>query len=158
MHNLLYSPSAHINGFNGSASSGFFTLDHPSLPTDCILVTADDHSIAVNLPHGSTYSFAKSVKPDVPGTLTTVAPTAEHVAHQAWLVYQGAAMLALHQSDPVVLRCFEDGIPLPADWVTYRKALRTIAGASSGTVGTLPAIPTYPDVNTGGGGDRPPGG
>jgi len=54
-----------------------------------------------------------------------------------------AARAALDASDVTVLRCYEHGIPLPAEWQSYRAALRPIAaGTSSATV--LPAMPAYP--------------
>lgn len=54
-----------------------------------------------------------------------------------------AARAALDVSDRTVLRCYEHGVAVPAEWVAYRSALRAIV---SGTVTTtpLPTAPAYP--------------
>jgi hypothetical protein len=63
----------------------------------------------------------------------------------AWSALQDAARAALGDSDITVLRCFEHGIAVPAEWVAYRAALRTIISAPSGTVvAGLPVKPAYP--------------
>jgi hypothetical protein len=62
-----------------------------------------------------------------------------------WAVRQQDAKVALDNSDVTLLRCFEESIPLPAEWVTYRKALRAIAGAASGdATQPIPVRPEYP--------------
>lgn len=64
---------------------------------------------------------------------------------ESWAAYQQRAMAALDESDTTVIRCYENGIPLPASWADYRKALRAIVGASSGdSAAALPARPDYP--------------
>lgn len=47
----------------------------------------------------------------------------------------------LFASDRTVLRCYENGVAVPAAWVSYRKALRAVV---SGTSATLPTQPAYP--------------
>ena len=75
----------------------------------------------------------------IPATATV--PTAA----QLWGVYQAGAQVLLDKSDITVMRCFEAAIALPAAWVTYRKALRAIVGATSGNpTAVLPATPEYP--------------
>lgn len=54
------------------------------------------------------------------------------------------ARAALDVSDKTVYRCFEAGVVLPAEWVTYRKALRAIVSASPSTATALPTMPAYP--------------
>lgn len=66
------------------------------------------------------------------------APTVANVS----LVVQ--ALSALDSSDRVVLRCYENAVPLPAAWVTYRKALRAIANGSDTVSTALPTQPAYP--------------
>lgn len=51
------------------------------------------------------------------------------------------AYSALVNSDTTVLRCLAAGIAVPADWISYRAALRAIV--TSG-VGPLPTMPGYP--------------
>jgi hypothetical protein len=62
----------------------------------------------------------------------------DRVARQ---VVSDTALRALADSDRTVMRCYEAAIPLPADWVAYRLALRAIVGTG---VGPLPARPDYP--------------
>ncbi len=54
-----------------------------------------------------------------------------------------AAQMALDASDITILRCFEHGVAVPAEWVTYRAALRAIVAGTS-TPAELPARPAYP--------------
>lgn len=62
-----------------------------------------------------------------------------------WVQYQAMAQVALDQSDVTVLRCYENGVTVPAAWATYRKALRAIVGAGSGDPSLpLPTKPAYP--------------
>lgn len=74
----------------------------------------------------------------------------------AWTISNGAvvaatptidtrpdARTALIASDRVVIRCYEHGVPMPAEWVIYRAALRTIV-AGPATATPLPAMPAYP--------------
>lgn len=66
-------------------------------------------------------------------------------AAPSWSDRQQQAKVALSDSDLTMLRCFENGVTVPAEWATYRKALRAILGASSGdATKPLPARPTYP--------------
>lgn len=83
------------------------------------------------------------------GTLVPYAPPPQP---QTWTSYQATAMAALNDSDTTMLRIAE-GVTLglttwtAADvvaWADYRRALRVIAGAASGTAGMLPAKPPYP--------------
>lgn len=56
------------------------------------------------------------------------------------------AQAALLQSDITVLRCYEAGLSLPAEWRTYRAALRAIVSAPDASAMTLPVRPAYPDA------------
>jgi hypothetical protein len=72
------------------------------------------------------------------------APTAQQV--QAAM--QSSAKDALAASDIVVLRCYEHGIAVPDEWVTYRATLRPIAGGADTTSTVLPTAPTDYPANT----------
>ena len=52
------------------------------------------------------------------------------------------AQESLVRSDIQVLRCFEDGIPLPAEWVAYRRRLREIGSGKN--PGPVPVRPDWP--------------
>lgn len=63
----------------------------------------------------------------------------------SWSAYRENAKAMLADSDEVIMRCYENGVAVPADWVSYRKALRTIVGASAGDSNQpLPTKPAYP--------------
>ena len=78
-----------------------------------------------------------------------VPPTAAQIAAQrvasAWSAYQASAQVALDKSDVTILRCYEHAIPVTADWIAYRAALRVIVSTATGdaTAG-LPTMPAYP--------------
>lgn len=55
---------------------------------------------------------------------------------------KNGAQQALDASDKTVLRCFEKGITLPQEWVTYRDALRSVKSGTS--IVALPVRPNYP--------------
>ena len=52
------------------------------------------------------------------------------------------AKAALDKSDLVALRCFKNGVPFPAEWVSYCAALRAIVVSG---VGPMPVQPAYPE-------------
>lgn len=89
-----------------------------------------------------SWTYAKAPQPDA-ATLAANAQAAAGAA--AWSAYQAQAKRALQESDITVLRCYENGVFVPAAWTTYRKALRTICGASGGDpTQPLPVKPAYP--------------
>lgn len=47
----------------------------------------------------------------------------------------------LVRTDHIIINCYEHAVPVPADWVTWRDALRTIALGGPGPVPPMPPIP-----------------
>jgi hypothetical protein len=83
------------------------------------------------------------VPPPTVDELQANAVAAEAAAHLDDFKQQ--ALAAFPSADVTVLRCVEHGIAVPAEWVAYRAALRTIISAPRGTVVTgLPVKPAYP--------------
>ncbi|MCD4498542.1 hypothetical protein [Chromobacterium vaccinii] len=81
------------------------------------------------------------------GTFTPPAPPTPKAltAEQTWAIYQLQAQSALADSDKTILRCYEAGVSVPSPWASYRKALRSIIGASAGDSSKpLPSRPEYP--------------
>ncbi|WP_157652783.1 hypothetical protein [Burkholderia ubonensis] len=78
-----------------------------------------------------------------------VAPTPDQIAARQvaieWLACQSSARSELSLSDVTVLRCYENAIPVPAEWVAYRKSLRAIISAPRGDpTQVFPNKPSYP--------------
>lgn len=44
-------------------------------------------------------------------------------------------------TDKTIIRCFECGVSVPAEWVTYRADLRVLIAAGSGIPPTQPSYP-----------------
>lgn len=78
------------------------------------------------------------------GAIVAVDTTAMDAA-VAWSAYKVTAQAALDCSDVTIIRCMENSVAVPAEWLAYRKDLRSIISASSGdaTV-SLPTRPAYP--------------
>ena len=63
-----------------------------------------------------------------------------------WAFYQTHALATLSESDRTVIRCYENSVPVPTEWTSYRKALRAIVAAKTGDpMKPLPVKPPYPD-------------
>lgn len=67
-----------------------------------------------------------------------------YLAAQIKLAFKASAQAALSRSDTTVIRCSENVLPVPAEWATYRKALRAIANGSDTASTVLPTAPSYP--------------
>ncbi len=110
-----------------------------------IEVTTSQHEEAVRVRNaGGTLSIDDNdqlvITPVDPAVLATKQEA------QAWSNYQQQAKVALQKTSVTIERCFENNIPLPSDWVVYRKALRAILGAQSGDSSQpLPIQPAYPE-------------
>jgi hypothetical protein len=63
-----------------------------------------------------------------------------------WSFYQTHALATLSESDRTVIRCYENNVPVPAEWSAYRRALRAIVTAPNGDpTKPLPKKPPYPE-------------
>ena len=62
---------------------------------------------------------------------------------EAQAALKAAAQAALDKSDVTLLRCYEAGVAVPAEWATYRGQLRGIVGGTSEAT-ELPVRPEYP--------------
>ena len=82
-------------------------------------------------------------RPKWSGSVWTDGRTDEEKQAQAQAALREAAQAALDKSDTTLLRCYEAGVAVPAEWATYRGQLREIvSGKSSAT--ELPVRPAYP--------------
>lgn len=92
---------------------------------------------------GEIEFFEDTPEPVIEGVQAVYA--AHDPTKASWESHQRAAQSALAESDNTVLRCYENGISLPTQWVAYRKELRAIVGAPSGDASQpLPTKPAYP--------------
>jgi hypothetical protein len=72
------------------------------------------------------------------------AKTAEHLAAIAKASAQTQANTLLAETNnSVVLRCYEEGVPVPADWKTYRAQLREVVAGTLAILPTQPPLPTF---------------
>ena len=97
-------------------------------PEGCISVQSDTACIAW------TYANGVFVPPPVP------APTSQQI-HAALVA---SAQAAIDKSDTTILRCVSASVAVPAEWQTYRAALRAIVGGTDTTSTMLPATPAFP--------------
>ena len=125
---MFYAKST--NGFYDPAING-------QMPSDALQITQAQHDALLL---GQQAGQIIAADPNGLPVLTAYAPTPA----QAWAAYQAQALAALGESDKTMLRCLENAVPVPAIWAQYRKTLRAIVGAASGTPGALPAVPAYP--------------
>ena len=87
---------------------------------------------------GSSITLVNNIPTKVYQTQTIKAPPVVEPIPPT-LTQQANALLG--KSDVTLARCYENGIPLPAEWVTYRQTLRSIVVSN---MGTIPSTPAYP--------------
>ena len=62
---------------------------------------------------------------------------------EAQAALKAVAQTALDKSDTTLMRCYEAGVAVPAEWATYRGQLRGIVSGNSSAT-ELPVRPEYP--------------
>jgi hypothetical protein len=104
------------------------------IPKDAVEITAEKHQ-EILLAH---YAGA-AISADDKGHPINVARV--ETADQKQERVLAEAKHALKESDIVVLRCYEENAPVPAEWVAYRKQLRDVV---AGKATDLPQAPEAP--------------
>ena len=90
---------------------------------------------------GNAVEMVSGIPTQVWKTAPAPVPSPEEVAAAAAAGVRLLAQRALDQSDITVLRCVSAGIAVPAEWQSYRVALR---GAVASGAGPLPSVPAFP--------------
>jgi hypothetical protein len=111
---------------------------------DDVTVKVESGTYVFTAAHGAQLATPATLQPYTAPVLTAAQIASEQAA-QAWAAYQVSAKSCLDASDITILRCYENGVLVPAAWATYRKALRaTVAAASGDATQALPTRPPYP--------------
>lgn len=119
----------------GSIVAYYDTIDSPAPTTaDTIEITDDQWRTCLATP-GYTVQGGALVPPSP--------PTAAQLLAVSRAPLMAAARSALDVSDTTIVRCYEHAVAVPAEWQTYRAALRSIIDASSSAT-VLPTRPDYP--------------
>ena len=120
------------------STKGFYLSDVHSkeqIPSDVVIITEEAH--AALLKAQSEGKIIESDELGNPIAVNEAVPSSEQIKTGN----KHAALVALIQSDLVVLRCVEQSIPLPTIWGDYREKLRIIANSGEGN---FPSKPEYP--------------
>lgn len=103
-----------------------------------------------------TLSEIASIFPELPATLSesVVFPPSQEYSwvNGQWeidpvkraAILKPAAQSELDKSDVTILRCVENAITVPAEWLSYRSALRAIISGQDLVSSVLPTKPAYP--------------
>jgi len=125
--------------FYSPSTGGLYSAGRTGLPDDCVAITADQRQALLD-----AQAAGQRIVPG-PGGAPVAADQEPPSPEQLWAAYQLQAKGALDESDITVLRCYEHAVVVPAEWSTYRAALRAIVSASSGDpTAPLPTKPAYP--------------
>jgi hypothetical protein len=124
--------------FSASTLGLYISSIHKTLPPDAKEITENRYMEVVG----------KVLSADASGLPVIILPagkTQDEINAEAWHELQSSAKSELGKSDITVLRCVENGIPVPETWATYRQGLRAIISAPSGDASQgLPIKPAYP--------------
>ncbi len=104
-----------------------------NIPADAVEISDAAYEQVMEAHHKGGLDLAA----DANGYPVTVphAPTPEMVARKL----QSDAKAALRRSDTVVLECYEQGAPVPPQWVDYRAQLRAVLNGASASLPTPPS-------------------
>lgn len=80
-------------------------------------------------------------RPSIRHTLNIVARKWEITVTAQWDEVREKRDALLAASDWVVLRAYEQGVPIPTEWLAYRQALRDITNQADPEAVTWPNIP-----------------
>lgn len=127
--------------YYAQSTGGFYAPDiHGDvMPTDAIEVTTEQYrGLMGGQAAGRRIVAGQSGRPEL-------ADQPPPPASQLWGQHQAQAQGALDASDITMIRCVEHGVTVPAEWASYRGALRAIVRAASGDpTQPLPSRPAYP--------------
>jgi hypothetical protein len=120
--------------FSPSKKSFFHVNVHgTTMPEDVIAVSSERHQALLD----EHYTTGKMFGADADGQPILVDPVLPAEIQKEHL--RRMAEVAMKKSDAIVLRCYEDSEPVPAEWVAYRKQLRAVFA------GELTEMPQAPE-------------
>lgn len=129
--------------FYSKSTGGFYDseLHAPEqIPADAVEISREEHAALMAAQYAG-----KAITGDDEGKPVAIDPPGPSDA-ELWAARQKEAQAALSESDITVLRCYENAVPVPKDWVAYRKALRGIVGAEAGNPNDeFPQQPARPE-------------
>ncbi len=92
--------------------------------TSCFAVVVQMGTIPAH--SSSTHIFNTAVEVNEDGSATAVITATERRLEEAAFNLRHSRDIALQKTDWVITRAFEEGNPVPANYVTYRNALRDL--------------------------------
>ena len=92
--------------------------------TSCFAVVVQMGTIPAH--SSSTHIFSTAVEVNEDGSATAVITATERRFEEAALNLRHSRDIALQKTDWVITRALEEGNPVPANYVTYRNALRDL--------------------------------
>lgn len=129
--------------FYSKSTGGFYDTDVHAvdqIPEGAVEISEEEHCALI-----TAQCEGKVISSDADGNPIAIDPPGPTDA-ELWAERQKSAQAALEKSDITVLRCYENSVPVPTEWVAYRQALRAIVGAESGDLAAeFPNKPERPE-------------
>ncbi len=111
-----------------------------NLPADAVNVSKEDYRRLMDLQAKGKVIVCN--QQGFPVAIDPPGPTEKEL----WDAYKIDAQALLDQSDITILRCAENGVPIPLEWAEYRSKLRSIVSAHFGDpILEIPKRPEYPE-------------